>query len=407
MYALAQQQIFCSEKMVFKLGIIIMALAVFSGGGMRLNAGESTINYYIQNNINEKEHNHALFLMQKKWHGEIREKYKQHNIKDISDGIVYVRINKNINSRKLKINVAEINRNVNPDIEIIPKLAAKKLHARSKINNIATDTKIAVNGTYFKQDTGTPLGALVINNKIITGPIYERVAMGIGQNGFKTSRISFTGTIKTKGKEIKIDNINQPRMLCTQVLIYTNVWGEKSPYMKAETRNIAVTNNKVTAISSKPLSIPQNGYVISSPYEKVKGIKVGDSVNIKYAMTPEWNDINHIISGGPYLLKEGKIYIDAKSEKLTSISGRNPRTAIGYTKDNVMIMVTVDGRKEGSTGVTLNELASIMKHLGCYEAINLDGGSSTVMYVDGSILSGSGIKNSASISNALTVKIKA
>lgn len=406
MYALAQEQNICFEKMAGRLGLIILALAVFSGGGMQLNAGESTINYYMQNNIEKKEQNHALFLLQQKWHEETKLKYKKHNVKDISEGIIYVGINKNINSRKIKINVAEINRNVNPDIEIVPKMAAGKLHARTKINKIATNTKIAVNGTYFKQDTGTPLGALVINNKIITGPIYERVAMGIGTNGFKTSRISFSGTIKCAGKEIKIDNINQPRMLFSHVLIYTDVWGEKSPFMKAESKNLAVLNNKVTAISTSPLAIPKHGYVISAPKEKVKGIKTGDKIEIKYSMSPQWKDINHIISGGPYLLKDGNIYIDATKEKLTSITGRNPRTAIGYTKDNVMIMVTVDGRKEGSTGVTLNELASIMKHLGCYEAINLDGGSSTVMYVNGNILSGSNIKNSASISNALTVGIK-
>ena len=47
-----------------------------------------------------------------------------------------------------------------------------------------------------------------------------------------------------------------------------------------------------------------------------------------------------------------------------------------------------------------------MKDLGCYEAINLDGGSSTVMYVDGNIYTGSNIKNSTAISNALAVRVK-
>ena len=124
-------------------------------------------------------------------------------------------------------------------------------------------------------------------------------------------------------------------------------------------------------------------------------------------MNPNWEDVNHIISGGPYLIKNGSVFVDATSQKLNGITGRNPRTAIGYTKDNVMIMVTVDGRKEGSSGVTLIELGRLMKELGCYEAINLDGGSSTVMYVDGTILSGTNIKNSSSISNALSVRIRA
>ena len=179
MYALAQQSNFCFEKMVYKLGIVISAIAVFSGTGMRLNATESVLGYYVQDKIMLKEQSIALFLLNEKWKKEIEEKYSQHKIREIADGIVYVRMTKKINSRKVKINVAEINRNVNPQIDITPKLASTKLHSRKKINTIAPKAKIAVNGTYFKQDTGTPLGTLVIDNKIITGPIDERVAFGM------------------------------------------------------------------------------------------------------------------------------------------------------------------------------------------------------------------------------------
>lgn len=406
MYTLAQKQIIISEKMVLRFGILFMALVIFSGGGMSLNANEGIINR-IQNNITEEEQPDALFLLQQKWHENLKEKYKENKVQKIDEGIVYIKLNKTINSRKIKINVAEINRNINPDIEIIPQLASKKLHARSRINNIAKNAKVAVNGTYFKQDTGTPLGVLVIDNQIITGPIFERVAFGIGENEFKTSRTAFEGYITKDEIKIKIDNINQPRMLCTNVLLYTKFWGEKSPVTKIESKHIAVKDNVVAKISSTPLLIPDNGYVISAPKEKVSDLKIGDKIEIEYKLTPEWKNIKHIISGGPYLIKKEEIYIDVTSQKLKGITGRNPRTAIGYTKDNVMIMVTVDGRKEGSSGVTLGELAKIMKNLGCYEAINLDGGSSTVMYLDGNILSGSNIKNSASISNALTVRIRA
>ena len=313
--------------------------------------------------------------------------------------------------RALKRNtekISEINRKLNPEIEIIPQLSSNNLHSKSKIRNIAIQNKaiLAVNGTYFKQNTGTPLGTLVIDKEIITGPIYERVGLGIGDNGFSTARIAFNGRLKNKNKEIKIDNINQPRMLFSQVLIYTNKWGVKSPVTNKPSKHLAIKENKIIAMSDYPLIIPEGGYVISMPKEKAQGFKLGDKVSVNYELTPNLENVNHIISGGPYLLKSGEIYIDTKNEKLTAITGRNPRTAIGYTKDNVMIIVTVDGRKEGFSGVTLNELAKIMKDLGCWEAINLDGGSSTVMYVNGSTISGSNIKGSAMISNALTVRKK-
>lgn len=74
------------------------------------------------------------------------------------------------------------------------------------------------------------------------------------------------------------------------------------------------------------------------------------------------------------------------AQKLASIGGRNPRTAIGYTKDNSLIMLTADGREGASIGLTLIELANLMKELGCVNAMNLDGGGSTVMYVKGKLL---------------------
>ncbi len=405
MYALAKQRNICLEKMVYKLGIVVLLMAFFSGGGMQLNAGESVVEYYIHENIMKKEHLNALFLLRQEWMESLKVKYQKNEIKEITDGIVYVRLNKIINKRKIKINVAEINRNINPNIEIIPQMASEKMHSRKRINNIAADAKIAINGTYFKQDTGTPLGVLMINNKIITGPIYDRVALGISDFGFKTSRVSFEGYIKKGDNIIALNNINQPRMMFTQVLVYTPLWGIKSPATKKESVHIAVSNNIITQVSKYPVNIPKDGYVISAPKDKVIGLKKGDKIDLQYKINPNWDDVKHIISGGPYLIKNGSVFVDAASQKLNGITGRNPRTAIGYTKDNIMIMVTVDGRKEGSSGVTLIELGRLMKELGCYEAINLDGGSSTVMYVDGTILSGTNIKNSSSISNALAVKV--
>ena len=405
MYALAERRIVCSEKMVLRLGFVLMVLAVFSGQSMTMNTfeAENIIQEYIHENTMYKEQeNNALFL----WENSLIEKYEKNKIQKIEDGVVYVSLIKYINSRRVKINVAEINRNINKNIEISPLMSANK---KSKINNIVSQNNVlvAVNGTYFKQDTGKPLGALVINDEIISGPIYERVGMGISDVGFKTSRIAFTGEAKNKTTTIQIDNINQPRMMYSEVLLYNQKWGLKSAETKKESTHIAILNDKIIAKSDCPLFIPDNGFVLSAPKATLKDFELGDKVTINYGLNPNWEDIEHIISGGPYLIKEGNVFVDPISQKLQSVTGRNPRTAIGYTKDNVMIMVTVDGRKEGSSGVTLKELANIMKDLGCYEAINLDGGSSTVMYVNGNVYTGSNLKNSTSISNALAVRIKA
>ena len=122
--------------------------------------------------------------------------------------------------------------------------------------------------------------------------------------------------------------------------------------------------------------------------------------------TPKWDNVKHIISGGPYLVKNGEVYVDVSEEKLLAIGGRNPRSAIGYTRDNNLIIVAVDGREGSSIGLTLNELASLMKSLGCVNAINLDGGGSTVMYVNGEIVNKPPQPGGIAISNAVVISKK-
>jgi uncharacterized protein (TIGR03382 family) len=71
---------------------------------------------------------------------------------------------------------------------------------------------------------------------------------------------------------------------------------------------------------------------------------------------------------------------------------RNPRTAVGMSKDGkTLIVVVVDGRSSSSVGMTCGELGNLMKGLGAYNALNLDGGGSSAMY-----LQGTGIVNTPS-----------
>ncbi len=401
-----------TEKIVLRLSFLLLALTVFSTQSMTMDSyksGNVLKGYVKENAIIKGQSDDALFLMRKKWAEELKAKYGKNTIESPEEGIVYVGMVKSIGSRCVKINISEINRNINPNIEIIPQLSEGKMHSRSKINDIAnvSGALVAINGTYFKQDTGTALGTLVINNEIISGSIYERAAFGIGDKEFKTARVGFKGEIKHGDSSIGIDNINRPRMMSEEVLMYTRKWGVRASVTGKIHKNAAIKDNVVVEISKNAVIIPDDGYVISAPEKLLKNFKLGDKVEVNYGLTHGWDNVANIISGGPYLVKGGKKYIDTKAEKLNAIAGINPRTAIGYTKDNVMIIVTVDGRKEGSSGMTLNELSDLMIDLGCYEAINLDGGSSTAMYAFGNVYSGTNIKSAVPVSNALIVRNKA
>ena len=107
------------------------------------------------------------------------------------------------------------------------------------------------------------------------------------------------------------------------------------------------------------------------------------------AITPVWQDAQQAVGGGPWLVHDGKMLVDGDAEDfpaLEFVAKRHPRSAVGVTKDRHLLLVTVDGRQSQSVGMSLNELAKLMLRLGAMEAINLDGGGSTSMFVDGGIV---------------------
>lgn len=347
-------------------------------------------------------------IRQEKFENKIKSKYKGYVINNIDTGIKHIKMVKYYNGKPVKINVVEMNNKVASNYEVKPAIASVTLPNKRTVRNIAqrTNSIVAINGGFFKPQTGVPLGTLMIDKKIYTGPIYDRVALGIFKDGYDVGRVQLDGKIIGNNQEIKIDNINQPRMLSSYILAYTRDWGKYAPVSPQYGVQLQIVGNKITAASANPLSIPENGYVLVGPKSKLGKLFGADYVDVEIKTNPKWENVQHIISGGPYLLKDNQIFIDMTAQKLQSIGGRNPRTAIGYTEDNNLILVAVDGREGSSVGLTLVELAKLMKTLGCTNAINLDGGGSTVMYIKGQIVNHPHQPGGIALSNALVISKK-
>lgn len=336
----------------------------------------------------------------------INQKYPKAAIYEVADGVKHIKLTKYYANRPVRINVVEVDMKLANNLELTPALSSSEtLKSRRTISTIAKNSNavVALNGTYFKPQTGVPLGTLMINKKIYTGPIYDRVAMGIFDDGFDIARVQLNASIKGSGHTIKVDNINQPRMLSTYVLAYTPEWGKASPYAPQYGMNLLVENNKITKASANPIEIPQNGYVISGPKSILQPLLDKKDAKLTVNTNPEWKNVRHIISGGPYLVKNSEIFVDMTAQKLAAIGGRNPRSAIGYTADNNLILVAVDGREGSSIGMTLMELAGFMKSIGCTNAMNLDGGGSTVMYVNGRVVNKPAQQGGIPLSNAIVL----
>lgn len=105
------------------------------------------------------------------------------------------------------------------------------------------------------------------------------------------------------------------------------------------------------------------------------------------------NGVWNTLSFGPSLIENNAVKAGIDSVEVDtnfgnhSIQGLQPRTAVGVISPNQLVFVVVDGRSTGySTGVTLPELAQIMLDQGATTAYNIDGGGSSTMYFNGSVV---------------------
>ena len=93
------------------------------------------------------------------------------------------------------------------------------------------------------------------------------------------------------------------------------------------------------------------------------------------------------VGGGPVLVQEGKIFITNEEElKFTgkAIRDKHPRTAMGYTKEGYLVIMVIQGRFPGiAEGATLEQEAKLLVDIGCIEALNLDGGGSSCLLING------------------------
>lgn len=166
----------------------------------------------------------------------------------------------------------------------------------------------------------------------------------------------------------------------------------------ATTSSIASSNGAIFAINGDYYGVQESGYVIRN--------------GIVYRDTPNGSDILCIyadgtmevvndseytaeelvsmgvwqaFSFGPALLEDGEIAVDVNTE-VDKAKTSNPRTAIGIIDANHFIFVVSDGRTTESEGLSLYELAEFMQELGAETAYNLDGGGSSTMYFNGSVI---------------------
>ncbi|MGM0420226.1 MAG: phosphodiester glycosidase family protein [Bacillota bacterium] len=318
----------------------------------------------------------------------------------IQRGLKYKEFRQETWSGKRAITVIELDLN-NQFYQIKPVLAGNTIDEVENLNQIGERYKAlaGINGGYF-QSSGKPLGLYMEKGTIVTGKVRDllRTALLIDEAGNLDMGIyAWQGRLfLPDGDSLVITGANR-KPADEEAVIINRYYGEVAPQLEPDSVEI-VLNNEGTIIGIKrshllpPTTIPQEGFVIQARGQKswpLGSLKSDSTLDYKNEFLPEPDlpgEVHYALGAGPTLIKEGEVAITSDQEFFQPdiVHGRSPRSALGITEDDKLILVTVDGRQpERSIGMTLEELANFMKEQGAVTAMNLDGGASARMLVRG------------------------
>ncbi len=308
------------------------------------------------------------------------------------------------------------------------KAALRLVHAKDAAIGLETTSSLAkrynalaaVNSGFFGMKgnlAGDAAGVLKIDGKLLSEPFKERAACAFSDRSGRM--IAAFGNVKWRGEVLlgnafyfselvlkilrpfhALSGINRQRD-STDLLLFTPEF-HRTTLTNTEGLEIIVENGLVTSLrdSAGSTIIPANGFVLSCSGEARRWAKENVRAGMPLTIVSELEALNpqqtrrfrnaqHIVGGVSLLLTEGAITLTWQREGAAEdfALSRHPRTAIGRMTDGRLLLVAVDGRQIGvSHGMTLQELAELMKTLGATDAMNLDGGGSTTMVLQGAIV---------------------
>ena len=325
-----------------------------------------------------------------------------------------------------------------------PTKGREQLHSLT----VRDGTVASVNADFFPF-TGDPLGLEVRDGELLSEPTEYRVCFGLSRMGVLMDVLAHYGELDlADGSQAEIAGINrQPQggeiVVLTPSYAATPKLGMPALVITLQDVNLPVKVSKLiegTIQSIQPLSpntpLPQSAAgtlllvatgsavqpliphlqqgqhlkfrldLVQNGSAPLRGKYPSRGSIVRGKFSPVWSDVEQAVGGGPWLVKDGTINIDWESEGLsrtTFVEKRHPRTAAGITRNGTLLLVTVDGRSPSSQGVTLAELAAIMKRLDAVNAMNFDGGGSSTMVVGGLVVNGPSDGRERPIADALLV----
>lgn len=312
--------------------------------------------------------------------------------KQLAKGVTYTYLQDEMNGRQIQAYLVTVAPKA--EYRLLPFSAAGKYNGRGLISQAAVQQKMlaAINASYFDTD-GWVIGSIKNQGRMMA-------ADGLPRSGYVVKNgepeivkdIGYYGTVALPdGRSLQIKGMN--RMRIAEDLVLYNSFYAPSTKSNQWGREIKIINNRVTDIATTGnMQITPGSIIISghgSNAAALAGLKIGDKVTVSETLgNNEADSAETVVSGGPLLVENGIVKVRSSEEKMAAdiAKGRAPRTAVGIKKDGSILLLVVDGRNNSSAGLTLSELATYMLRLGAKEAVNFDGGGSSVMAVNGRVV---------------------
>ncbi|MDQ6658209.1 MAG: phosphodiester glycosidase family protein [Actinomycetota bacterium] len=294
--------------------------------------------------------------------------------------------------------------------------------------------EVAINGGFFVLDPaagapGDPAGVGVYNGQLESEVTAGRPALLLDSRARNTAviRPSWRGTVSFGRTTLRLDGLNrvpglirncggigdtptdrpQQDVTCTDVdelVAFTSAYGTSTP---SGSGSEAVLNSRGTVISVQQhrgvqlqpgqRSIQATGNLA----DRLTGLHQGQRAHLRTVVTDGRSNLQRrgvtVVNGGPQLVQHGDLFVTQSRDGMVHAADpsfaygwalqRNPRTFAGVDAKGRTLLVTVDGRQSTALGLSLQEEARVAKALGMVQAMNLDGGGSTAMAIDGRLIS--------------------
>jgi hypothetical protein len=267
-------------------------------------------------------------------------------------------------------------------------------------------------------DTGLPVNGQMLGGQVSKVPSASRPVIAFDHSKIPFLDVmKFSGQLKFGESSILINNVNTSRG-SNQLILYNSFHG-KTTKTNAYGTEVVVSlkdgnwevNQSVRCIVEEvrvgvgSASIPLNKAVLSghgTAQTFLNGLSVGSEIELDLKMSQNsyptsFPNLVEMVGGDRIILMNGEIQNNDWVEL-------HPRTSMGYSNDNSkVIMMVVDGRSENSKGVSTKQLAELMRHSGAANAINLDGGGSSVMVVHNKVCNTPADGSERRVANAMMV----